>query len=124
LVLDGAEWRGNGKVPGASSEKAGTLTVDYADGVCHVKFAGEGEVHAAILGGGIVSQVKAGENEGRTLSHEFVALSLAGAPLDHGAADIKLTAPTVAGVTRHALAVWVTRRGTLTPMQATGGWLD
>jgi hypothetical protein len=124
FVLDGAEWRGAGQVPGASAEKAGVLSVDYADGTCRVKFSGEGEVHAAILGGGIVSPVRAGENAGRTLGHEFVVLALAAAPLHDGSAEIKLPIPSVAGVGRHALAVWITRRGGLTPVQATGGWLD
>jgi hypothetical protein len=37
---------------------------------------------------------------------------------------LSITVPEVAGVRRHALAVWVTRRGELAPLQATGGWLD
>ena len=125
FVLDGTEWRRSGEGPGPSSEKAGVLSVEYsAEGSCRVKFAGEGEVHAAILGGGIVSPVRAGENAGRTLNHEFVALALVQAPLEKGCAEIKLPVPAIPGVNRHALAVWITPRGGLTPVQATGGWLD
>lgn len=129
FVLDGAEWRATFErhLPPPAVEKTGVLSVEYAEGGAgRVSFAATGdfEVHAAVLGGGITSPVHAGENEGRTLRHEFVALALATAPLQAGAAELNLPKPVVAGVTRHALAVWVTRRGELTPLQATGGWLD
>ncbi len=129
FVLDGAEWRPapGGRLPPPPAETPGVLAVEYTGtGLCRVRFesAGELEVHAAVLGGGITSAVRAGENAGRTLRHEFVALSLAAAPLRAGAAELKLPLPATAGVMRHALAVWVTRRGGLVPVQATGGWLD
>jgi len=129
FVLDGAEWRAGfaRHLPPPARETAGVLTVEYADdGACRVGFAttGDYDVHVAVLGGGITSAVHAGENEGRTLQHEFVVLAMADAPLKAGAVEIKLPQPVVTGVTRHALAVWVTRRGDLAPVQATGGWLD
>jgi len=127
FVLDGAEWRRGGKPPAATAGKAGLLAAEYAeDGACRVTFAASGnyEVHVALLGGGIVSGVKAGENEGRTLHHEFVAIALMAAPLRDGAAELKLPATADKSVTRRALAVWITRRGEPTPVQATGGWVD
>ena len=129
FVLDGAEWRppAGQHPPAASTDKAGVLSVECAaDGACRVKFstAGDYEVHASLLGGGISSEVRAGENEGRTLHHEFVALTLTAAVLRDGAAELKWSAPADRGGTRHALAVWVTRRGESAPVQATGGWLD
>jgi hypothetical protein len=131
FVLDGGEWRSafSRKPPQASGEVAGVLSAVYDEtGRLKVTFdspeAERCEVHAAILGGGIVSGVAAGENEGRTLHHDFVALTLRSAPLHAGAAELSLPLPKVAGVNRHALAVWVTRRGEIAPLQATGGWLD
>lgn len=131
FVLDGTDQRGR---PGHSAlrttaEAAGGLTARYsATGVLSVTFSpagrGDYEVHAAILGGGITSAVHAGENSGRTLHHEFIALALQSAPVRHGEAELLLPVPATAGVTRHALAVWVTRRGEQAPVQATGGWLD
>jgi len=127
LVRDGAEWRGSRSLA-PSGAAAGKLTVSYEGDTLHAEFSPAGsqtgvtfEIHAAILGAGIVSQVKAGENRGETLHHEFIALKLASAPPGR---DLTLAVPKVAGVPRHALAVWVTRRGELTPLQATGGWLD
>ena len=128
FVLDGAEWRdARGAVPAASAEMAGVLAVDYAvDGHCRIKWAagGEGEVYAALLGAGIVSRVRAGENDGRTLSHNFVVLALKTARLHAGEALLDLPFSPSDGIPRHALAVWVVRPGELTPRQATGGWLE
>lgn len=83
---------------------------------------GDFTVTAALLGGGIVSPVRSGENGGRTLQHDFVVLALAEAPLVDGRARLQLTAAP-AEESRRALAVWVTTRGDLRPLQATGGWL-
>ena len=38
-------------------------------------------------------------------------------------AELALPQPEIKGAERRALAVWVTRRGELAPVQATGGWL-
>jgi hypothetical protein len=130
FVRDGAEWRAR-EVPrpaATGSAQVGTLTVDYDGSTLRAEFApaelraGDAfEVHAAILGGSIVSKVTSGENRGETLKHEFITLaSKQGVP----GRDLAFVVPKVAGVPRHALAVWVTRRGSLVPVQATGGWLD
>jgi len=129
FVLDGVEWRtaSQRNPPSRSIEKAALLSVQYeAGGVCRVNYAetGDCEVHVALLGGGIVSEVRAGENQGSTLRHDFVVLAMQTAQLKGGTAELSLPESKVKGVLRHALAVWVTRRGELTPRQATGGWLD
>jgi hypothetical protein len=139
-VRDGAEWRSR-EVPrtGGGGVAAGVLTVDYDGTTLRTEFApvdvpgtaasagpkkASGvayEIYAAILGAGIVSKVTSGENGGETLRHEFVALTLVQGELGN---DLTLPVPVVAGVPRHALAVWVTRRGSSVPVQATGGWLE
>jgi len=79
----------------------------------------------APLAGGIVSDVQSGENAGRRLAHEFVALALLSAPLEphdgEFTARFSLPRKTVAPAT--ALAVWVHPANEPTPLQATGGWL-
>ena len=128
FVLDGSEWRARfGAAPTFPSAKAGSLSLVYSnDGVCRVTFdqPGDYEVHIAMLGAGIVSRVRAGENDGRMLHHDFVALALKGAPLVRGVAELKLLVAADENIPRHALAVWVTRRNDLVAVQATGGWLD
>ena len=127
VVRDGAELTGDRSLA-PSGTAAGKLTVRYEGDTVHAEFApavphaGDTfEIHAAILGGGILSKVSAGENSGETLHHEFIALKLAQGALGR---DLPLAVPKVTGVPRHALAVWVTRKGELIPLQATGGWID
>ncbi len=131
FVRDGAEWRGNRTLAG-SGKNVGVLTATYDGDSVKAEFApaarsGPGEetradfeVHAAILGGSIESAVTVGENRGETLRHEFVALVLAQGALGKA---ISLPRPHRDHVPRYALAVWITRRGQLTPFQAVGGWL-
>lgn len=139
FVRNGAEWRPlEGGSPPAGG-LAGTLSVELECGACRAQFTpapgtgAEGnsyEVHVALLGGGITSKVTAGENDGHTLAHEFVVLGMADSRLSPGApgaalrAEIALPRPIVPDAKRRALAAWVTRRGDLAPLQATGGWLE
>ncbi len=80
-----------------------------------------------LLGADLTTQVKRGENSGRELHHDFVALGTITGPMvredDHYRVTLTLprsnnTAP------RYALAGWVSNAGKLTPLQAVGGWLS
>ena len=86
------------------------------------------EAHVALLAGGLTSDVRAGENAGRTLTHEFVAYAMKDAALaidDRGrlAAELVLEADSPASAPRRAIAAWVTPAGEMKPVQAVGGWL-
>jgi hypothetical protein len=134
FVRDGAEWHPS-SAPEASDKIAGLLAVNYdpGSGHCLVKFlrteksSGSYEAHVALLGGGLASNVTAGENAGETLRHDFVALALVDAPMtpDGASATAEIALPQLepTGAARRALAAWVTRRGDLAPLQATGGWV-
>ena len=137
FVLNGQEWRnwfGLRGAPSVSGADAGVLEINSTNASrWNVTFTpvvvtnGSYEIHAALLAGGISSDVKAGENRGRTLPHEFAVVELVqlGLTTSNGVVHGKLILPTA----RHssekilALAAWVTRSGELTPLQATGGWL-
>jgi hypothetical protein len=137
FVLNGKEWHNwltgkNG--PKSDGEKVGVLTVASGDTkVWRVNFnpakdsGARYEIHAALLAGGIVSDVKAGENSGRQLQHDFAVVELLqiGMRNSNGVAKgrfiINATKSNV-GTTR-ALVVWVTQVDELQPIQATGGWL-
>jgi hypothetical protein len=129
FVRNGAEWHPAGSaVPTPDAVAAGVLTVHYNGAAVTAEFApaarvpvGKLELHAALLVGGVVSKVAAGENQGATLRHEFVVAALAQGPLS---GPVALPRREVGGAQRHALAVWVTKRGDMEPLQATGGWLD
>jgi len=85
------------------------------------------EAHAALLASGLTSDVKAGENQGRRLSHDFVVTALVKSQLrtDRDTAWGQLVVNKAAKGTRGqlALAVWVTRPGSTEALQAVGGWL-
>jgi hypothetical protein len=85
------------------------------------------DVNAAFLISGLGSDVKAGENSGRHLKHDFVVIKLVRQPLvrknDEFQGSFVMPAEQKKTEGRLALAVWVARRGRPEPVQAAGGWL-
>jgi hypothetical protein len=132
FVLDGKEWRNwSGKTPAPNDKRSGQLQASTEDGKrWTIEFQhaenGEWEAHLALLGAGIASKIGAGENSGRNLVHDFVVLSQTNEPMKNGGerASASLTMPNSSETApRTAVAIWVTRRGQLAPLQATGGWI-
>ncbi len=129
FVLDGAQWRGWGAEPPEAGGPAGVLEARESGGALTARFSPAKEdgpyvMHAARLGFGVDSKVAAGENAGRTLRHDFVALALAEATMKRGKKDwtVELTLPAaVARAPREGLAVWVTGRGGRVAQAAGGG---
>jgi hypothetical protein len=138
FVLNGMEWHngfGLRGAPGLSDTKAGILSVSSKDtnrwDVSFVPAAGGAascEVNAALLISGLGSEVKAGENSGRHLKHDFVVLKLVSQPIARkndvfqGAFLLPAGEKRLEG--RLALAVWITRGGHPEPVQAVGGWIE
>src|SRR5215471_18027823 len=137
LVLDGKEWGARfnrDELPRASRQAIGVLTASSSDGKQWLlRFepiaadASAFDFHAVLLGFGLSSEVKAGENRGRKLQHDFVVLMLAKASSkrdgDPFQAELALIPASHLLPKRFAIAGWVTRRGDLQPLQAVGGWL-
>ncbi|HEY5037355.1 MAG TPA: DUF1223 domain-containing protein [Chthoniobacterales bacterium] len=129
FVLNGSELRGGLGSASWPNDAAGTLSATSKDGkTWSIEFhpatpePGQWEAHLALLGAGISSKIGAGENSGRKLDHDFVVLGLQDTPLVSGEARLTI-APAHEDAPRKALAVWITRRGELAPVQVTGGWL-
>lgn len=134
FVLDGREWQERDwtSIP-APDANAGTLAATVRDdGQVLVAFqaagtdAGAWEAHAALLGFGLKSEVRGGENRGRTLVHDFAVLAheVTAMRRQHGEIRAAIRLP----VHREspepfAVAVWVTEAGKLAPVQAAGGVL-
>ena len=137
FVLDGKEWRGwfnRDELPPASKQPAGTLTASSDDGKRWLlrfdPVAGHSSIfdfHAALLGFDLSSEIKAGENRGRKLQHDFVVLTFTKAtPKRNGEsfqAELSLISGSRILPKRLAVAVWVTRHDDWQPLQAVGGWL-
>jgi hypothetical protein len=131
FVLNGREWRG-ASVPSANDDGPGVLKIAVrGDGTVEANFepangtSREFEIYLARLGFGIKINVRAGENNGRSLRHDFVVLSLVHEKIGAGTQELRLrpASESVSHPERTALAAWVTRAGDITPLQATGGWL-
>jgi hypothetical protein len=135
FVVNGKEWRswfGSNSLP-ASSTRVGVLSVSLGnDGKLTATFVPETAkppalaVNVAMLGNGLESDVKRGENSGRKLLHDFVVLQLARSEMTNqgnlwtGTVLLSSNAGTDKAT---ALAAWVNSSETAPPIQATGGWL-
>ena len=75
----------------------------------------------------MASDVRAGENNGRKLSHDFVVLGTTKVPAkkvnDMFEAELTSDFKLAGSSKRLALAVWVSEGKALQPVQAVGGWL-
>ncbi|HXV18814.1 MAG TPA: DUF1223 domain-containing protein [Candidatus Omnitrophota bacterium] len=92
---------------------------------------GELVAFAALLGMGFISEVKEGENKGRTLRHDFVALDMRSVDMtaENGVYKARLSfvknpKERSRPAQPQAIALWVSSKNSPVPIQATGGWLD
>lgn len=136
FARDGREWRER-DLAAPPPTVAGRLTgVLEDDATLTVVFAPPGDVaagaldaHVALLACAVRTDVRRGENAGRTLEHTFVAAALHDLALTRGTDGTwrgrldQALAGHDATAGRHAIALWVTRPGAFTPLQAAGGWL-
>ena len=129
----GQEWRrwrnAALKVP-ATGEPAGVLDLAVTDKSFTVGFEpalalnAPVQLHIAVLGFGLETPVRSGENRGELLRHDFVVLGHAvyeGQGLQWAGA---LPEAALSGeAQRLAIAAWVSPLGRQEPLQALGGWL-
>jgi hypothetical protein len=136
FVLAGEEWRSwffRPVLKVDSTENAGKLTLEVNDQQATMSFApatsvaGALDLHVAVLGFGLKTEVRAGENGGRTLEHDFVVLGYRTLPTTRNealhTAEFALP-PLKAESERKAIAAWLSAPGDPWPVQAVGGWLD
>ncbi|PCI40397.1 MAG: DUF1223 domain-containing protein [Elusimicrobia bacterium] len=129
FVVDGNEWK-HGFRSRALPEidkmnpGGGILKAVVSGRRVQISFSKKGmyRAHAALLGFGIKTKVRAGENKGKTLRHDFVALGTVSAKLKHGKAEFILPRPSVKAP-EYGIAVWVVRFHDYRPVQAVGGYL-
>jgi len=136
FVLNGKEWRAwtNSKTgPQPSGAIAGILKISSDDlkrwQVSFVPVSSINEqyqAHVALLANELLSDVKAGENRGRRLQHDFAVLALANGLIklkgDTARGEVLLPESNRGRAEHLAIAAWVTRPGRVEPLQAVGGW--
>jgi hypothetical protein len=125
FILNGQEWQ-RYDVPVASAVSAGVLqaTLDGKRNLAltytPVATGKKWEAHVALLGFDLDTSVRAGENSGLTLHHDFVVLSLQDLKLGDQETSLALAAPRPG---EKAIAIWVTEENQVEPVQTVGGWL-
>jgi len=130
FFLNGREWRIGESLSG--QPKVGVLKLKIReDGTMGADFSpvarssGPYLLAVAPLACGVDQRVQGGENAGKTLHHDFVALTIVQAPMKPDSQG-RFTAticisPGVAAEMK-AVAAWVTHRDEASPIQAAGGW--
>lgn len=126
FVLDGREWQNTG-IPSGVETAVGVLKISFdKDGKLLGEFhllksdAPKFDLHVALLGFDLQTNVTGGENSGRKLQHDFVVLSLASEKMNDNKAQLKLSKM---DARIKAIAAWVTFTDQIEPVQAVGGWL-
>ena len=139
FVLNGHEWRDWHlfNSPPINKEDAGELSIDeLSSGLFQFTFRSTGKnpssnkykIHAALLGFGIVSEVKAGENTGKTLHHDFAIMDYAEAEMSFtqdGIFQKSLSLKSSQNIlsSKFAVAAWISEEKGLAPLQVAGGIL-
>lgn len=133
FMRNGRGWRPGLGEPHVAEQAGGRLAVSLNEGRLAIHYRPDGqaetqaipilELHMAILGMGLKTDIRAGENAGRHALHDFVVLHhtrLPGPGLEWQAPMPTLTDT---DASRLALVAWVSRPGDPTPLQAVGGYL-
>lgn len=138
VVLNGREWRNWYGSPDTSRQmmsidqpSSGTLQVDLTDHKFSAHYSTVEQhksilLNIALLGFDLQTEVKAGENRGRRLTHDFVVLGYDKFAMTQTGDDFILTAKLpvmIETAARTGLVVWVEAAASQSPLQATGGWL-
>ena len=131
FFVDGKEWRGyftGDDLVGSTANSAGELnititgehfTAQYTP-AADTKPAGQNyKLMVALLGMNLSTEVKHGENRGKTLDHDFVVLNLKQARGKNNQWQGSL--PMRSDDQDYAIAAWVTGNNSMTPVQAVGG---
>ena len=134
MVLNGHEWRGwfeKEALPDLNKQQVGVLSASISGDNSAVEFTPVQNhrsplaLHIAWLGFDLKTKVGGGENNGRTLNHDFVVLDLQS---QHASAQDDKYRWQLAGrrpdSSVSAVAMWVTELNDPTPIQTIGGWLQ
>ncbi len=122
------EWRYGADLVQSNLESVGVLSLQMQDDYSfEAEFSSEQaqtmQLNIAVLGMGLSQDVTRGENQGRTLEHDFVVLGTSSfASADQGKWSGQLPKPK-ADADRYAVVAWVSEAGRQSPVQATGGLL-
>jgi hypothetical protein len=133
VFYNGREWHAWRRSAAIESDttRVGNLTlaIDGDDIAVHFNARhdnyGQLTAHVAILGMNFETRVEAGENVGKTLHHDFVALGVRSVVLEHGVSGFKVVTRLPGTGSRprdQAIVAWVSEAGSQVPIQSVGGY--
>jgi len=136
VFRNGREWRdwqdGMAEISQPSS-RVGSLSIRVDGSQVAGRFHPTGvydvdlQLHIVVLGMNLETRVQAGENKGRTLRHDFVALGTTSVPLTRSdGAYVATTGLPQTGIEAgsRALVAWVSEESSQAPIQSVGGWVS
>lgn len=141
FVLNGKEWRDwygqdSFRMVNKKEEADSLLIEKIKEDIFAITFKPKNEngfgrsyiVHAAILGFGIVSDVKAGENAGRHLKHDFTVIDYVEKDMGESKnglfqKELSFKVRDKISFKKLAISAWVSEDNSYTPIQAAGGYL-
>ncbi len=125
FVVDGQEWRGffsRSPLPSMAMEERGSLTLAKQQNTFSLTYNRQGKytAHLVLLGMDEKTQVKAGENRGRELEHDFVVLNKYQLNSENRWDFQNIIASNQAD----AVAVWLTQGNQSEPIQTVAGYIQ
>jgi len=132
FFVNGQNWRPGlftGRNPDQNTHPVGTLELQMLkDRIVStfkpvLEMPGKLELNLAILGMGISSSIKAGENSGRLSRHDFVVLAHKRYTTEAMTWDTAWPDYNQADSAQLALVAWISKPGDPTPVQAVGGYI-
>ena len=130
FYANGNNWRANWydrELPRLDSPKTGVLKVHLENNQLEAHYQPQQqtqqplELHLAILGMGLSTQIAAGENAGRNAEHEFVVLDYIKTNSNSNHWQFNLASAGAFPAKQLALVAWVSSANTPLPLQVVGG---
>jgi hypothetical protein len=133
LLVNGKSWRpGRFKqaLPQQDNDNAGSLEVIISGNTVRAHYSDDDsqsrkhkprKLHIAVVGMGLISAIKAGENTGRAAQHEFVVLAHSEHSSNTSHWNISLPSTNSYGESQRAVVAWVSIDNNPAPIQVTGG---
>ena len=141
FALNGRAWNGwfrGQPLPNRVAPLSGALHASVQNNIIKVSFnyinrstSNTLVVHTALLGFGIETSVKRGENAGRKLTHDFIVVDYENALLSRNGdnahaqqyvSSLPLPSNTHVKAKKHALVVWVSEANDPSPLQVSASW--
>ncbi len=128
FIVDGNEWRGyfnwlERSLPESATKERSLLALEKLGDEYYIRYENKGEyiAHITLLAMDEITEVKAGENKGKLLEHDFVVLYEGNMK---ASSDWHFTIPERLLIAKaDAVAVWLTKPGSFKPEQTVAGWI-